>query len=62
MVERSTTAERLVDALERVFATAGGRRKALWRDIGPELVYEALQQFSARKDGVDLHSTRYAVG
>jgi putative transposase len=47
LVERSITAERLVEELERVFAAAGGPPKVLRMDNGPELVSQALQQFCA---------------
>jgi putative transposase len=45
LVERSITAERLVEELERVFAAAGGPPKVLRMDKGPEMVSHALQQF-----------------
>jgi putative transposase len=52
MVERSITAERLVDELERVFAAAGGPPMVLRMDNGPELVSQALQQFCDGKVGL----------
>jgi putative transposase len=52
LVERSITAERLVEELERVFAAAGGPPKVLRMDNGPELVSQALQQFCAGKVGL----------
>jgi putative transposase len=50
IVERSITAERLVDELEKVFAAAGGPPKVLRMDNGP-LISQALQQFCAGKVG-----------
>jgi transposase InsO family protein len=52
LVERSITAERLVEELERVFAAAGGPPKVLRMDNGPEMVSHALQQFCAGKVGL----------
>jgi transposase InsO family protein len=52
LVERSITAERLAEELERVFAAAGGPPKVLRMDNGPELVSHALQQFCAGKVGL----------
>jgi transposase InsO family protein len=52
LVERSITAERLVEELERVFAAAGGPPMVLRMDNGPELVSQALQQFCAGKVGL----------
>lgn len=45
IVERSITADRLVDELEKVFAAAGGPPKVLRMDNGPEFISQALQQF-----------------
>nr|WP_110782027.1 IS3 family transposase [Mycolicibacterium parafortuitum] len=45
IVERSITAERLVDELKKVFAAAGGPPKVLRMDNGPEFISQALQQF-----------------
>ena len=52
VVERSITAERLVDELEKVFAAAGGPPKVLRMDNGPELVSQALQRFCENKVGL----------
>ena len=52
IVERSITADRLVDELEKVFAMAGGPPKVLRMDNGPELVSQALQRFCERKVGM----------
>jgi putative transposase len=52
LVERSITAERLVDELERVFAMAGGPPMVLRMDNGPELVSQALQKFCEGKVGL----------
>jgi putative transposase len=61
MVERSVTPSGSSTHSSACSPRPAGRRKVLWRDIGPELVYQALQQSGAGKIGVDLHSTRYAV-
>ena len=61
IVERSITAERLVDELEKVFAAAGGPPKVLRMDNGPELVSQALQRFCDGKVGHVLHPAGYAV-
>jgi hypothetical protein len=45
IVERSITAEDLVDELQKVFAAAGGPPKVLRLDNGPEMISQALQQF-----------------
>jgi len=45
IVERSITAERLVDELEKVFVTAGRPPRVLRMDNGPEFISQALQQF-----------------
>ena len=52
IVERSITAERLIDELERCFAAAGGPPMVLRMDNGPELISLALQQFCAGKVGM----------
>ena len=52
IVERSITAERPVTELEEAFAVAGGPRKVLRMDNGPELVSQALQQFCEDKAGL----------
>ena len=61
MVERSITAERLVDELKTVFAAAGGPPKVLRMDNGPELVSQALQRFCEGKVGPVLYSAGNAV-
>ena len=45
IVERSITADRLVDELKTVFAAAGGPPKVLRMDNGPEFISQALQRF-----------------
>lgn len=52
IVERSITAERLIDELEKCFAAAGGPPMVLRMDNGPELISEALQSFCAGKVGL----------
>ncbi|KAA1243992.1 transposase family protein, partial [Mycobacterium simiae] len=52
LVERSITAERLTDELEKCFAAAGGPPMVLRMDNGPELISQALQQFCADKVGL----------
>ena len=52
IVERSITAERLIDELQRCFAAAGGPPLVLRMDNGPELISQALQQFCAGKGGL----------
>jgi putative transposase len=52
LVERSITADRLVDELEVVFAAAGGPPMVLRMDNGPELISQALQQFCDGKVGL----------
>ena len=52
VVERSSTADRLVTELETVFAAAGGPPIVLRLDNGPELIYRALQQFCDGKTGM----------
>jgi putative transposase len=45
IVERSITAELLVDELTKAFAAAGGPPRVLRMDNGPEFISQALQQF-----------------
>jgi transposase InsO family protein len=45
IVERSITADRLVDELKKVFVAAGGAPKVLGMDNGPVFISQALQQF-----------------
>ncbi|KZS75294.1 integrase [Mycobacterium kansasii] len=52
LVERSITADRLIDDLEKCFAAAGGPPMVLRMDNGPELISQALQQFCAGKVGL----------
>lgn len=52
IVERSITAERLIDELEKSFAAGGGPPLVLRMDNGPELISQALQQFCAGKVGL----------
>jgi putative transposase len=52
LVERSITAERLVDELEVVFAAAGGPPMVLRMDNGSEMISQALQQFCDGKVGL----------
>jgi len=52
IVERSITAERLVEDLERSFAAAGGPPMVLRMDNGPEMISQALQQFCGGKVGL----------
>ncbi|MGJ6127240.1 IS3 family transposase [Mycolicibacterium sp. Y3] len=52
IVERSITAERLVDELKKVFAAAGGPPKVLRMDNGPEFISQALQQFCDGRFGM----------
>ena len=52
IVDRSITAERLVDELETVFAAAGGPPIVLRMDNGPEFISQALQQFCSGKVGL----------
>ena len=61
LVERSITAERLVDELEKVFAAAGGPPKVLRMDNGPEFISQALQQFCDGQGRHVLHSAGHAV-
>ncbi|MGY1994485.1 IS3 family transposase [Mycolicibacterium fortuitum] len=52
IVERSITADRLVDELKKVFAAAGGPPKVLRMDNGPEFISQALQQFCDGRFGL----------
>jgi len=52
IVERSITAEHLVEELKKVFAAAGGPPKVLRMDNGPEFISQALQQFCDGKTGM----------
>ncbi|SHY28563.1 transposase [Mycobacteroides abscessus subsp. abscessus] len=52
LVERSITADRLVDELEAVFAAAGGPPTVLRMDNGPEFISQALQQFCENRVGM----------
>ena len=52
IVERSITADRLIDELEKCFAAAGGPPLVLRMDNGPELISQALQSFCAGKVGL----------
>lgn len=52
IVERSITAERLVDELEKVFAAVGGPPIVLRMDSGPEFISAALQQFCDGRVGL----------
>ena len=61
IVERSITAERLVDELKKVFAAAGGPPKVLRMDNGPEFISQALQQFCDGKSGHVVYPAGDAV-
>lgn len=52
IVERSITADGLVDELAAVFAIAGGSPRVLRMDNGPEFISQALQQFCDGKTGM----------
>ncbi|WP_264034051.1 IS3 family transposase [Mycolicibacterium murale] len=52
IVERSITADRLVEELKKVFAAAGGPPRVLRMDNGPEFISQALQQFCEHKVGM----------
>jgi len=52
IVERSITAERLIEDLERSFVAAGGPPMVLRMDNGPEMISQALQQFCDGKVGL----------
>jgi putative transposase len=52
LVERSITADHLVEELKKVFASAGGPPTVLRMDNGPEFISHALQQFCENKVGL----------
>lgn len=52
IVERSITAERLIEELRRCFTAAGGPPMVLRMDNGPEMISQALQQFCSGMVGV----------
>lgn len=52
LVERPSTAEKLVAELEMVFTAADGPPKVLRMDNGPEMISQALQQFCADRVGI----------
>lgn len=52
IVERSITAERLVEELRTCFSAAGGPPMVLRLDNGPEMISEALQRFCADMVGI----------
>ncbi|MFP1155839.1 transposase, partial [Mycobacterium sherrisii] len=52
IVERSITADRLVDELKKAFAAAGGPPMVLRMDNGPEFISQALQQFCDGRFGM----------
>ncbi len=52
IVERSITADRLIEELRRCFAAAGGPPLVLRMDNGPELISQALQSFCAGQVGL----------
>lgn len=52
IVERSITADRLTDELEKAFAAAGGPPLVLRMDNGPEMISAALREFCAGKVGL----------
>ncbi len=52
IVERSITADRLVEELEKVFAAAGGPPRVLRMDNGPEMISSALQHFCGDSVGI----------
>lgn len=54
MVERSITAELLVEELKKVFAAAGGPPRVLRMDNGPEFISQALQQFCNYRVGMSF--------
>ncbi len=54
IVERSITAENVVVELKKVFAAAGGPRKVLRMDNGPEFISQALHQFCDGKFGMSF--------
>ncbi|MCP2624674.1 integrase core domain-containing protein, partial [Mycolicibacterium smegmatis] len=52
IVERSITADRLVEELKKVFVAAGGPPRVLRMDNGPEFISQALQQFCDGRIGM----------
>ncbi|WP_139277793.1 DDE-type integrase/transposase/recombinase, partial [Rhodococcus marinonascens] len=52
IVERSITAERLVEELGKAFVLWGGPPQVLRMDNGPEFISHALQQFCASRVGI----------
>ena len=52
IVDRSITAERLIEELEKVFAIWGGPPMVLRLDNGPEFISEALRAFCAGSVGI----------
>ena len=52
IVERSITAQRLTDELEKVFALWGGPPLVLRMDNGPEFISHVLQQFCRDRVGI----------
>jgi putative transposase len=52
IVERSITADRLIEKLQTCFAAAGGPPLVLRMDNGPELISQALQSFCDGKLGL----------
>jgi transposase InsO family protein len=52
IVERSITADRLVEELKMVFAVTGGPPNVLRMDNGPEFISQALQQFCDGRVGM----------
>jgi hypothetical protein len=52
MLERSITAERLVDELQKAFTAAGGPPRVLRMYNGPEMISHALQRFCADRVGI----------
>ena len=52
MVERSITADRLIEELHTCFAAAGGPPLVLRMDNGPELISQALHSFCAGQAGL----------
>ncbi len=52
IVDRSITADRLIEGLEKAFAMWGGPPRVLRMDNGPEFISKALQDFCAGSVGV----------
>ena len=59
IVDRSITADRLIEELEKTFAIWGGPPMVLRMDNGPEFISEALQTFRIGRHLI--HSARHAV-